>query len=352
MIRSVSSSSLPWQSLTTFTATTTLHDKVWRVVNNLGLVAAGISLYAIASRRIRQLHPAFSYAGYLILALTLRKIIAIGIGYLVYPATRFPKRTLADAETIASENLRKEGFTIQKLTLHKSGVSYDAALIYHSSTASNGKWSLHALGNGMTMEGSMEKISTKNKLHGANTLLINGPSVGRSGGFPTRYQEGAGFEAGLQLLEQAVEATRILLHGFSLGGGMLAEAALAHNFNTDNVKYLAIFDRTFSRLSALIAALLGSFATPLCSLLDVELDTVFGAKNLKQLGIQQIIIQHKDQSNPTDGVIPDSVSLASHLEEDQTRSFFKSHEIFHNDPLPEGLEADLDGSIRDFFTDS
>lgn len=40
---------LHWQSLNSFTASTTLSEKIWRVVNNLLFVAAGLGLYAIVS---------------------------------------------------------------------------------------------------------------------------------------------------------------------------------------------------------------------------------------------------------------------------------------------------------------
>lgn len=340
----------PWQSLKSFTASTTLSEKVWRVVNNLIFVAAGPSLYAISSRAIRRALPALSYASHLVLALAVRKIVSTIIGYVVYPATLWlSKDELANDETQATQALTSQGFITQKITLYKSGVVYDATIIGHKDTLANGKWVMYALGNFMAMEQVMIDASAKSQLSGANTLLVNGPAVGRSKGFPTRYQKSAGFEAGLQFLEKEVKATHIAFKGISLGGGMMLEAVLAHEFDP-NIRYLGISDRTFSSLSDIAAAILGCLITPVFYLSGTQLDSVSGAEKLKQLNIEHIIIQHtSEQHQENDGVIPDRASLASKLEPASTRTFLLSPDILHTRSIPTAIDTQLNEKNKAFF---
>lgn len=341
---------LPWQSLKDFTASTTLSEKVWRVVNNLLFAAAGLGLCAIVSRKIRLAPPALSYASYAIIALVIRKIVSTVIGYVVYPATTMSRTELTQAEIHAFEHLNQEGFITQKISLRKSGVTYDAIIIGHKDTIANGKWSIHALGDYMAIEQVADSVPADNKAVGANTLLINGPGVGRSKGYPTRYQMGAGFEAGLQFLEKEVKATHIAMKGLSLGGGMMAEAALAHQFDTSKVKYLSISDRTFSRLSDIAAAFVGFVATAAFFLTGAELDGISGAEKLKKLKIEHIIIQHGSKDNKgTDGVIPDCVALAPALEKASTRTFLLSSDVPHNEGLPLAIQKPLLEKLQKFF---
>jgi len=196
------------------------------------------------------------------------KVAAIAIGYLAYPAALISlstgkKNISQNSESL--DRLKNDGYSSKKITICKSGIQYDAVMIGHKSTIDNGKWTLHALGNGMSMEMVYDDLPRTNYKKDSNTLLINGPSVGQSGGWPTRYQLGAGFEAGLQFLEEQVQATHIALHGLSLGGGMMSEAILQHDFSqgqSKEIKYLVISDRTFSRLSDIASKLIVNVHLP------------------------------------------------------------------------------------------
>lgn len=342
---------LSWQSKKEFTASTTLSEKVGRVVNNLVFVSAIVTIGALVTRQLRQVSPAISYAAYASIALTLRKIVSASIGYIVYPATTYSRQNLQEIESDAISTLNQQGFVTQKIALYKSGVAYDATIIGHRDTLSNGKWSVHALGNGMAMEQLMDSIPYQNKANGVNTLLINGPAVGRSKGYPTRYQLGAGFEAGLQFLEKEVKATHIIFKGLSLGGGMMSEGALAHQFDTTKFKYLAISDRTFCRLSDIAAAFVGFIATAAFFLAGAELDSISSAEKLKNLNIQHIIIQHNSERNEgTDGVVPDKVALAPALTEAPNRTFLLSPKIPHNGNLPSEIQEQSNTKIKEFLS--
>lgn len=107
--------------------------------------------------------------------------------------------------------LNRDGFTTKKISLIKSSTVYDAIIMGKKETLSNGRWVVHAFGSNTAMERYIESIPPQNmKKYEANTLFINAPAVGRSKGYPTRYQMGGGFEAGLQFLEQKVKASHIV----------------------------------------------------------------------------------------------------------------------------------------------
>lgn len=334
-----------WRDLDSFKADTAVVEKGFRLASygNIALFVGGIFSHFIAL-------PIFS------LAVMVRKAASVAIGYAVYPATSY--QTPQNLEAL--KKLEKDGYCVKKIQLYKSGIRYDAAIIGHKSTIDNGKWTIHALGNGMAMEMFYDDLPRKNFANNSNTLLINGPSVGQSGGWPTRYQFGAGFEAGLQFLEKQVDATHIVMHGLSLGGGMMGEAVLNHDFSYGEkrgIKYLFVADRTFSKLSDVAANLVGSVVKPIFYLAGAELDGVSAGMRLSSKGIKQIVIQHKSQNGlGSDGVIADEISLANQLRKREfqysflpNKVYLESDQIDHNSDLPRNIEKRLKFEINQFF---
>jgi len=169
-------------------------------------------------------------ASYLAVALVVRKIVTTIIGYRVYPAASMTSETVKETEKSQISQLEAEGFILRKILLYKSSIRFDSVRITHPNTIDNGDWTINALGNGMCVEDSIARLAKENFANTCNTLLVNGPSVCQSGGWPTRYQMGAAFEAGICFLEQEVKATHIIMRGFSLGAGMMGEAILNHDF--------------------------------------------------------------------------------------------------------------------------
>lgn len=346
-----------WLSLPKYEAETTVSDKVSRIVNNLTFGAGLCGIYAFATGGAGVL----AYASYLSFGLAMRKIASTTIGYLVYPAafTSFPCRGddyIVEHGKREMSSLASENFIVKKISLHKSGTRYDAVLITHPDSIQNGNWTVNALGNGMSMEFSICKLAKENFANKCNTLLINGPSVSQSGGWPTRYQMGAGFEAGIRFLECEVKATHIIMRGLSLGGGMMGEAILNHDFTEGmkkDIRYLSITDRSFSRLSTIAGALAGQVVVPIFYATGTELDGVAAARKLSQLGIQQIIIQHtSERGNGSDCVIPDNTSLAYELHKDPTlenKTFLESQSIRHNGLLPRDIVDRLNLKIQEFI---
>jgi hypothetical protein len=345
-----------WISLKTYHAKSTTEEKANRIGNN---IVFGIALYGAYAYLTGPIGPV-SYAA---IALTARKILSTMIGYMVYPAafTSFPCTVGNLCKELGNEkllSLQDQGFFFKKISVYKSGTKYDAAIIGHMSTINNGKWTFQALGNGMMMEPFYESLAKANFNNNSNTLLINGPSVCESGGWPTRYQMGAGFEAGLQLLENEIKATHIVMRGLSLGGGMMAEAILNHDFTEgtkNGIKYLSISDRTFSRLSTIVGDLEGSMVKYILQVTNTELDGIEAARKLSQLGIRHIIIQHcSNNARGSDNCIHDSVSLAHELHQEEGLRFkvyLESDEVKHSAhiPLPKNIENSLKQEVNEFF---
>jgi hypothetical protein len=376
-------SKLKWLTVDKFEADTTVSEKINRLANNVVFGASLYGLYAFATGGT----GVAVYASYLSMGLAARKIASTTVGYLVYPAafTSFPRAAGAAVGKLATKltgnpavadiigflirgreyyaeyginemkSLESKGFIARKISLYKSGTKYDAIIITHPDTINNGNWTIHALGNGMTMESKIVNNAKSNFANKCNTLLVNGPSVSQSGGWPTRYQMGAGFEAGIKFLEREVKATHIIMHGFSLGGGMMGEAILNHDFTygmKKDIKYLSIADRSFSRLSTIAGILVGQLVEPIIHFTGSEIDGVGAAQKLSLLGIRQILIQHASpESAGSDCEIPDKASLAYELHKDTTltdKIFLESVSIRHNGPLPSVIEASLKDQIKKF----
>jgi len=345
-----------WKLLTTYQAKSSSQEKVYRAVN---IIVLGTALYGAGAIFTGPV-GLVTYAGWI---LGVRKIASTAIGYLVYPIAF---ETLLGTvnycikmDEMERDSLKKAGYLVKKISVYKSGIKYDAAIIGHTSTIDNGKWTIHALGNGMAMECFMFETAKKNLKNKSNTLLMNGPSVCESGGWPTRYQMGAGFEAGIQLLEHGIRATHIVMQGLSLGGGMMAEAILNHDFTEGKnrkISYLSISDRTFSRLSTIAGDIAGSVVEGIFYVIDAELDGIGAAKKLSHLDIRQIVIQHiSPDARGSDGVIPDSPSLAHKLHQEgglRNKVFLESDEIVHNGELPRNIESKLNEELQRFFQNS
>jgi hypothetical protein len=367
MTTEITSSQPAWMHIDHFHASTTYAEKIWRVLNQALFAATAYSLYAIASGDTKNI-PHIAY--YLCLALAVRKIAATLIGQAVYPAITGTKYSFQEEGENQKSILENNGYIVKKISLSKSGTTYDAAIITRPDLMKQGKWSMHGFGNQMCMEDVMRDVAENNADLGCNTLLVNGPSVGNSGGFPTPYQFGAGFEAGLQFLEKEAQATHLIFKGLSLGNGMVSNAVLMHDFAPGlerGVNYIGVADRSFGRLSEVAAALVGNeLAARVGSLRIVaslvrgivewifylagaELDGIGAAKKLSTLDIPQIVIQH-DGEKGSDGVIPDEVGLKAKILSEphrkKTQNFVFSPYITHNGSLPKHNQDQFEAYLK------
>lgn len=284
--------------------------------------------------------------------LVIRKAVAIFAGYRTYDATRLYRGPLRQASTLAESRLNGLGYILKRVTFHKSGATFSGAVCTHRKIINNGSWAIHALGVRSAWEQQIEALSQKNYALGLNTLVINGPGIGDSTGYPTRYQIGACFETGLQYLENVIKANRILMYGYSFGGGSLAEGILNHDFSygqQKNIKYLFVADRTFDHLQHIAGKTVCSLLYPLFAAVGMQLDGVEAAKKLSSLGIRQIIIQGCDES---DDVIVDTVALAKAIKQNTSlcnTQILESSEIAHHQTLPLEIKNALDQEILTFL---
>lgn len=216
-----------------------------------------------------------------------------------------------------SELIRK-GYIVRRLVLENNGIRYSGLLIGHENSIQNGRWLLQATGSRDPIDRGLGFYSRQ----GLNTVLVDGPGVGESGGWAIPKTMGEAQEAGIRFLETAIKAKQIVLSGFSLGGAALGQAILSHDFKSD-VQYTVVFQMTFDRLSNVAKNVFGKWAGKAISWLGLEMDTVFASEKLRKLKIEQIIVQGGTDIPPAlairkeafagDGVIPAKACLGYQL---------------------------------------
>ena len=196
-----------------------------------------------------------------------------------------------------AEGLALGDFRVRHVVLEKNGVRYSGLMIGHSTTIDNGQWVLQATGNAEPIEHTAELCARTYQECGFNTLMINGPAVGRSQGHATPQTLGEAQEIGLCFLESALKAKKIVLAGRSLGGAAMGQAILQHTFHKE-IQYLAVRQMSFDRVSNVCGKIVGQLFPRLEGVVSriihwsgCEMDSVAASKRLQQLGIQEVIIQ-------------------------------------------------------------
>ena len=327
-----------WMTLDTYVARTTWSEKLQRVANDLVVVTALVGTVAAYRGNIRGIaRPIYDIS----LVLTVRKIIALIIGYSIHlcasPYPTFSK--LEDRVAGGIEALQKQGYTVKPLSLWKSGNRFSGLVVTNPKIQNSGKWFIPALGNTAPFNNQrIEKLASEAGRFGCSTLIINPPSVNGSGGWPLPYQQGACYDAALSFLEEQAQAKKIIMEGHSLGGALLLKGVLAHAFKTESVSYMMISICTFSsltkiassvvdwilrdkggvseRVANILSCLVHAVVAPILWLVGSELHSLYGAKKLSDLRIHHLVIQHCEDDRTrftTDGIIPDRGGLAHGL---------------------------------------
>lgn len=291
---------------------------------------------------------------------TFRKVVQTAFGFCAYPMAVKYFWGFNDAELQEEKEqidfLINEGFFVKKMFLWHSGTRYETILVANHLMIDSGVWTIEALGNCAVMNFCIKERALKNFNNKTHTLFLNGPSVGASGGFPTRHQLGAGFEAAMQFLEKEVKATRILLNGVTTGMGFLSEAILKHDFTkglTNGTKYLVISYLAAGYLSEVAGDIGCCLAAPCFSLAGMELDSVLAAKKLSELEITQIVIQHSSlDGKGSDSLLKDSISLSQKINKEliiKYKIFLTSPNIKRDEALYVDIEAYLNKEIAGFI---
>lgn len=305
---------------------------------------------------------------------TLRKILLVAIGCIIYESTHFRKKELDAKAVKATSDLERKGYKLTRINLYRSGTRYSATRIIAPDVDAT-RWFINARGINDTMESSLEVVAERNKVDGFNTLIMNGPFVGRSTGWPTPYQLAAGIEAGMQFLEEN-RVTHIVVDGHSFGASMVLEAAVLHDFSfsiSHNINYLFISDRTFDtflnvakavvcrsvhrvvsphiheKFSSLLSGIVAFAAHLLLMVSGYNLDCIRGVKKLDGLGIRHLIIQVEGDR---DHRIPAHTSLVAGLETAEVVNahvrLLKSNEMTHNGNYPPAIQAERTAEILSF----
>jgi hypothetical protein len=333
-----------WTKVTSFEVEVSWQEKISHIFNTC-LAASFVGGFFL----LRHSQPALLFPQAVITLLVARKVLAICSGFYIYEATGLDKLELKGAQRQARKALARDSLKCRKIALHRLSATYAAYRVTSKTIRNTGVWAIHAVGVKDAVEPHIETIARANAKLGINTLMVNGPQVGNSGGMPNRYHLGAAYEAALQYLEQVIKAQRIIMHGYSFGGAMLAEAVLNHDFKRQierGTKYMFISDRTFSDLLSIVSLRTHGLGYPLLLLLGMQLDGVAGAKKLTELGIRHLIIQGQNES---DKIIPDGVSLSKALKDNDmciNRLLVTSDQIEHGKELPEIAQQAIQKEIK------
>lgn len=200
-----------------------------------------------------------------------------------------------------------EGWTHKRLAVGINGMKIDAMVIGKPETFDNGKWLLFSSGNGAFYEGvrtiyqdyetdlasrypdgviTHHLYPMLSKIN-ANAVIFNYPGVGASTGWPVLQNLIDSYKGMLNFLEEGLKAKKIIGWGWSIGAGIQAEALRSHDFK-ENVEYLWIKDRTFSRLSDAVSNMLYKIVGVFIRFFGWEMDCVNSSKELKT---PEVIVQ-------------------------------------------------------------
>ena len=220
------------------------------------------------------------------------------------------------------------GSIIRHIKLVKDGISYSGLLMGSPGTIENGKWVLQATGNAQPIEYS-ESYFHDYQSTGYNLLMVNGPGVGRSEGTATAESLGHPQEIALTYLEQVIQATRIVLSGFSLGAGAISQAIKEHDFQFETTKYLVIQQMTFdstanvahkflSHRNTCCTSCLAPIARCIIQWTGLNVDNTDASRRLLELEIPEVIIQAGNSVGfQHDGVIPAEATHARTVLQEQ-----------------------------------
>ncbi|MBA2368548.1 MAG: hypothetical protein H0V82_05950 [Candidatus Protochlamydia sp.] len=248
---------------------------------------------------------------------------------LIKAFTRQLSENTLNGDRLYLENLQTlhPNFIVRQVILEKNGVRYSGLLLGHASTIDNGQWALQAVGNFMAVEQVAKFCFEKYNECGYNTLLINGPSVGRSEGHATPDSMGEAQGIGISFIETALKGKKIVMAGLSLGGAAMGQAILKHEFKP-GVRYLAVQQMTFDRVSNISAEVLGTCKWLVKKVIiwsGCEMDTVAASRKLQALQIPEVIVQASrlrveglpaPENFANDGIITQQGSLGYRLVEE------------------------------------
>jgi len=233
-------------------------------------------------------------------------------------------------------------WSYKRFTIQADGNDIDAILVGKPSTLGNGRWMLVSLGNNETYEETLEKncfYPLMTSLE-TNAIFFNYPCVGSSQGTPTKHAAVSAYSGALDYIEKKLDPKEIIGYGYSLGGGIQAEALSTHTFSED-IAYSFVYDRTFADFVSLVTAITLKILGWLIDALNWNLQTF---QKIKSIPYPQIILQcshspyqplTKENIVENDGIFPANETLAHQLlanKKKQNKQFIGVTE-YHTSPL-------------------
>lgn len=218
----------------------------------------------------------------------------------------------------------EEGFncSVTNISIMNKGTKFDSYFISWVGI-SNTAWVVHAL-DGTEVPGwplldypvDYWKMMDRSKKF--NHVIIAGPSVGYSSGWPTPENIGDGYAGVIQLLKQ-VGATHIVMEARGLFGGLTLTKAIESLDFTEikekNIYCLAVSISTANSVSELFKHRLGLIAENVIKLYGMDINSDKMNRKLEELKIEHIVIGHDDPQSPFDGPVSDEISLYKKLKE-------------------------------------
>lgn len=144
---------------------------------------------------------------------------------------------------------------VKRVAIEVDGLVVDGALLGRHKNIASKRWILYSNGNGEFFERNLMSSYFRALCYNldANAVVFNYPGVGASNGRTERDDLKRSYQAWLAFLEDSekgIGAKEIIGFGYSLGGGVQADAITGHSFK-ENVRYLFIKSHTFSNLSSI-----------------------------------------------------------------------------------------------------
>ncbi len=277
-------------------------------------------------------------AGYLTIGLSeivvsARTLLKLTAGYLITHTGNLDKNSRMEALSDFKENCPNQAKTSEKIAISTADSAKLDGMIIKPENSSNieQKYVILVNGFGESYESKLENAAEYANRSGANILCFNYRGAGDSKGVPTSANDFVTDTLSMvEFLtkEKGIKPENIIIHGFSMGGGVGAQAAGL----SDDVKH--INDRSFSafskatkdlttshlksRVGRKAAEALGSIAGGFIKGIGFELDTkkVYRDKNAafrNDIEKRTLVVYHS-----SDNVISQNASL-NHVATDQTR---------------------------------
>lgn len=222
---------------------------------------------------------------------------------------------------------KKNDMLLKEIVLEKNGIRYSGMTLSHKDNVKNGRWIVHAPQNLVSIEQDIEPcLNAYGTDHKFNILMVNRPGVGESEGDSNPVTMGDSIEVALSFIETVHKAHTIVISGRSLGGAVISQAILQHDFK-ENIKYFVVREMTFNRTEDVCEEWAKNhlnfpkgIISKVIPLIGLSMNSVEASRKLARLGIRDIVIQSTNRKIPqnekpkledfkTDGVIEARASL-------------------------------------------